>query len=288
MGARLLIIAQVLVALCLNGEHVSLFKRPPKELVLTIGVTLGLILGLIQQQQVIVECEDIYARKNVSRMLSWTAMTLSMLGIAMLVGISPVVNWVHGVQGEKECFSWLKALKNAYEDLFSYQKGRFFLLKGIVMEIVEVGTQAQQLLRFSPERPLEWIVGLSVLLVLNGILIPIPFAMQKWFPKLESETKTFLSMIDVAFDIGCIVITVAFSDSQVFTGDAWWTATAGVLVPIAGIALLALDISESAQTRQFAQKCRQKVEHCDCRSCYGKGVADYAWDEGSVRAHFHI
>ena len=215
-------------------------------------------------------------------------MTLYMLIIAMFVGILSVGNWVHGVQEEKECWSKLRKLKNTYDDLFSYQKGRFFLLKGIVMEIVEVGTQTQQLLRFSPERPLEWIVGLSVLLVLNGIMMPIPFAMQKWFPKLESETKLFLSMIDVAFDIGCIVITVAFRKTNVYPrcvvdghSGRFGTNSRNCVIGLGYFGVC-------SDSGQFAQKCRQKVEHCDCRSCYGKGVADYAWDEGSVRAHFHI
>ena len=123
IGASLLITAQVLVALCMNGEHVSLCKRPPKEIVLTIGVTLGLILILIQQQQVIVECEDIYARENMPRMLSWTAITLFMLGIAMFVGISPVVDWVHGVQ-ERRVLVLARETEEPYDDLFSYQKGR--------------------------------------------------------------------------------------------------------------------------------------------------------------------
>ena len=257
VGASFLTGVQVLVALFLNGEHVSLCKRPAKELVLTLVVTFGLILGLVQQRQIIAGCEDISAHENVYRMLSWTAMTVFMLGIAMFVGISPVVDWVHGVQEEDESSSSssrLWKLKNAYDELFSYKKGRFFLLKGVVMEIVEVGTQTNQLLAFSPERPLEWIVGLSVLLILNGIMAPVPFVVQKRFPKFEGATKLLFAMIDAAFDIGCIVITVTYSESLTFTGDAWWTATAGVLVPMAGIALLALDISESAQKTTGSRK----------------------------------
>ena len=90
-GRKSLVTVQVLVALCLNNEHVSL-QEAPKELLLVLAITIGLIVGLIQQRQVIVECEDVYVRENVP-VLSWTVVTLFMLGIAMFVGISSVVNW---------------------------------------------------------------------------------------------------------------------------------------------------------------------------------------------------
>ena len=256
VGASFLITAQVVVALFLNGELVSLCKKPPKELVLALAITLGLIVGLIQQREIVARCEDIFTVENLYRMLSWTAMTLFMLGIAMFVGISSALNWVHGVEDakEKECCSCLEELKDVYNKLFSYRDGKLFLLKGIVMEILEVGTQTQQLLAFSPERPEGWIVGLSVLLIFNGIMLPVPFAVQTWFPKFEDEAKLLLAIIDCAFDIGYIAITVTYSESQTFSGDAWWIATAGVLMPMGGIALLALDIAESGETTVVSRK----------------------------------
>ena len=99
VSASFLIVVQVLGALFLNDEHVKLCERPAKELMLTLVITFVLVLGLVQQRQIIAECENISTDEPVFRLFSWTAMTLFMLGIAMFVGISSAVNWVHGAPG---------------------------------------------------------------------------------------------------------------------------------------------------------------------------------------------
>ena len=74
------------------------------------------------------------------------------------------------------------------------------MLKCVVSEGIEVFTQTSQLLSFSHERPMEWIVGLSVILMLNGLLVPIPFVVMRLVPGWDKAARLILAWIDIAFD----------------------------------------------------------------------------------------
>jgi hypothetical protein len=130
------------------------------------------------------------------------------------------------------------------------------MLKGVVMEIVEVFTQTSQLFSFSHERPMEWIVGLSVILLLNGLLLPVPFVVMRLVPGWNKAAKLIFTGIDVAFDSGCLLITILHSQRSEFSEETWLIATLGVIVPIASIALTARDISEAGRNTVLSSEWR--------------------------------
>ena len=132
------------------------------------------------------------------------------------------------------CINKVENLRTAYDELFSYERGRYFVLKGVVMEIVEVINQTSQLISFSHERPIEWVVGLSVVLMLNGLLVPVPFVVMRLVPGWNKAARLILAGVDVAFDSGCLLITILHSQRSDFPRN-WWIATLGVVVPIARI-----------------------------------------------------
>ena len=131
------------------------------------------------------------------------------------------------------------------------------MLKGVVMEIVEVFNQTSQLLSFSHERPMEWIVGLSVILMLNGLLVPVPFVVMRLAPGWNEAAKLIFTGIDIAFDSGCLLITILHSQQSEFSEEMWWIATLGVIIPIVGIALTAQDISEAARNTVLSNEWRR-------------------------------
>ena len=103
------------------------------------------------------------------------------------------------------------------------------MLKSVVMEIVEVFNQTSQLLSFSHERPMEWIVGLSVILLLNGLLLPVPFVVMRLVPGWNKAAKLIFTGIDVAFDSGCLLITILHSQRSEFSEETWLIA--GFAIP---------------------------------------------------------
>ena len=190
-------------------------------------------------------------------MISWSVLVIVMFCIAMLAGIMPGVQWwmradyakaeasettrteaarskasrscAHRARDwYRSCVNKARDLKLAYDELFSYERGRYFMLKGVVMEIVEVFNQTSQLMSFSHERPIEWVVGLSVVLMLNGLLVPVPFVVMRLAPGWNEAAKLVLAGIDSAFDSGCLLITILHSQQSEFSEEAWWIATLGV------------------------------------------------------------
>jgi hypothetical protein len=206
---------------------------------------------------------------NERLMLSWSVLVISMFCVAMFAVIMPGVQWwmradyaraeasentrtepsrskaarmkaAHScVQQASDCCGSCKNkardLKLAYAELFSYKRGRYYMLKCVVMEFVEVYNQTTQLVSFSHERPMEWISGLSVILVLNGLLVPVPFVVMRLAPGWDKAARLILAWIDITFDTGCLLITILHSKKSEFLDKNWWIATSGVVVPIARI-----------------------------------------------------
>ena len=233
---------------------------------------------------------------NERLMLSWSVLVIVIFCIAMFAGIMPGVQWWMRADYAKaeasettrtgaprskmarseaarskaarsrvrqardwcgSCINKASDLELAYDELFSYERGRYYLLKGVVVEIVEVVTQTSQLHSFSHERPKEWIVGLSVILLLNGLLLPVPFVSMRSAPGWNKAAKLIFTGIDAAFDSGCLLITILHSQRSEFSEKTWWIATLGVIVPIAGIALTARDISEAARNMVLSNEWRR-------------------------------
>ena len=123
------------------------------------------------------------------------------------------------------------------------------MLKCAVREIVEVVNQTIQLLSFSYERPMEWVSGLSVILMLNGLLVPVPFVMMRLAPGWDKAAKLILAWTDIAFDSGCLIITISHSQQSEFADEnTWWIATFGVIVPIVSIAWRSTRLAAAKET----------------------------------------
>ncbi len=232
------------------------------------------------------------ALSNTRLMMSWTLLALVIFYVVMNTTVMPSVRWLlRGVYAQAEveedvseavgssmsspssssssssssstssfCACCQKAgdAKAAYDELFSYERGRFYMLFGLSMEIVEVFTQTNQLISFSHRKPSEWIVAISVLLMLNGILVPLPFLVQQTIPRRMQAAKLLFAGVDVLFDTGCLLVTIRHSERSVFAENSqWWLAVLGVAVPIIGIARVVQEISESARnvvtSRQWLQ-----------------------------------
>ena len=123
--------------------------------------------------------------------------------------------------------------KRAYDDLFSFSRGRYYVYMRIVSEMVEVGTQTTQLYSFAPERPYAWIVTLSAMLVLNGLSMPAPLVLGRCVPVCKRETRIILAGVDTVFDVGYLLLAVIFSEKDSFgSAGTWWIAVLGVMMPV--------------------------------------------------------
>jgi Leucine-rich repeat (LRR) protein len=140
-----------------------------------------------------------------------------------------------------------RGAKRAYDELFSFERGAFYVYLRFASEIVEVANQTNQLVSFAQERPFEWIVSLSVVLMLNGVAIPAPFLLARLIPSCSKQIKFILAGADAAFDVLYLSIAVYFSDKESFSRDTWWVATSAVIIPVVGIAFVVGDISEEAR-----------------------------------------
>ena len=149
--------------------------------------------------------------------------------------------------------------KHAYDELFSFERGRWYLYMRLASEIVEVANQTSQLISFSHERPYEWIYAVSIALILNGICTPAPFLLAHWFPRCKHEIKLVLAVLDATFDGVFLLIAIVFTEKESFGQDRWLVAIAGVVLPVVGIALVADDISEAARNEVLSKEWKERV-----------------------------
>ena len=147
--------------------------------------------------------------------------------------------------------------------MFSFERGRWYIYLVLVLEIFEVANQASQLISFSHERPYQWIVTLSGLLVLNGLCAPAPFLLGRWMPSCEKETKLLLAGTDATFDVMYLLVAILYSEEASFKGDAWLVATLGVAIPLVGIVRVVQDISEAARNTILSMNGGMILVRCD-------------------------
>ena len=105
-----------------------------------------------------------------------------------------------------QCASYLgtrvERIKLAFDELFSYEKGKYFLFFMLALEVVEVANQASQLFLFAPTRPYHWIVFLCTVLCLNGLTAPFPFLLLRLAPEAWNKWKaSFSNMLSAVLDI---------------------------------------------------------------------------------------
>lgn len=149
------------------------------------------------------------------------------------------------------CAKLIADAKERFDDLFSFERGRYYIYVLIVFEIIEVVNQTSQLISFSLERPREWVMSLSIVLILNGIALPAPMLLGRISPKLPGERiKLYVSMLDVLFDLSYLLIAILFSDKQDFGRQgSWLVATLGVALPVRGIAVAIRDMSTDVRVQ---------------------------------------
>ncbi len=235
---------------------------------------------------------DAAARVNNNLMKSWTVLSIVMWSIIMILILIPGVKWllrgeyataeaknegggglgadfskynlraVQKVQmvrsGAQRFVTCLAEVDQAFDDLFSFEKGRYYLYLRLVAEVVEVVTQTSQILLFAHEKPLSWVSTLSTVLILNGLLMPAPFMLGALMPSCSyNETKLILAAVDATFDAIYLLIAVIFSEHETFGRETWLYSTLGVIIPLVGIALVARDISEAARNTVMSAQWRK-------------------------------
>ena len=153
------------------------------------------------------------------------------------------------------CLDNMRSGKNVFDELFSYEKGKLFFEKQLVLELIEISNQIIQLLTFAPGKDEKWLKSLSTAIVLNGIILPLPFILawhrltkgSKWFP----IAKVSCVAIDTLFDLAYLVIAVDFEESGAinspFLSSSWIIAVFAVVLPAFGIVLSLYDIAEAAR-----------------------------------------
>ena len=149
-----------------------------------------------------------------------------------------------------------------FDLLFSYEKGQLWREKQLLLEAVEVFAQIIQVFTFSPTRPKTWVTSISTTLLLNGLLLPLPFALTHFnlysIPtKSASIAKVICASLDAAFDLCYFLIANEANERAAlfeapgvpsdFLTDRWWVALAGLLFPAVGMVLTLYDIAEAAR-----------------------------------------
>ena len=116
------------------------------------------------------------------------------------------------------------------------------------MESIEIGNQIYQLATFSHLRTKQWVVGLSTLVLLNGLAIPVPpFLAQVGRgsrSQASARAKVLTAILDTSFDLGYFVVALNAVDTSsdleqgVFLDrGTWFTAAMGLILPVFGMLL---------------------------------------------------
>lgn len=121
--------------------------------------------------------------------------------------------------------------KRLYDDKFSLSKGDYYLYLRLISELIEVINSDIQLYSFSHKRSLTWVTAISLVLFLNGMLLPLPLIFMKLTNKKTQCAKYFMVGIDIVFDSAYLIIGT-FSEGSDFKGDLWWAATLAIFVPV--------------------------------------------------------
>ena len=140
----------------------------------------------------------------------------------------------------QRCREIYQDVSQGYNDMFSLEKGQFYLHIRLASEIIEVVNQSIQLLSLSTERPIRWILAVSITLSLNGVSMLALICCRR-------DTKLSLVATDIVFDIAYLLIAVEFSDRYAFSKDTWWVATASIVVPSVGISMIVQDLVDYAR-----------------------------------------
>jgi Leucine-rich repeat (LRR) protein len=223
--------------------------------------------------------------QNANLDLSWAVLTAVLGYIAMFAMTLPIIYWllrshyasVESAKAAKQssstknsprnkdevafatrCSRKVSELRVALDELFSYERGRYYLAFGFLLESIEVVVQTVQLYSFAHERPVRWIVMLSVLLILNGICIPIPLFMARISPQWAPGAKLFYAAVDATFDTVSLLLAIMHSERRTFAEENWWQATLGVVIPAVGIAYIGKDISNSSRNAISSKEWRKK------------------------------
>ena len=91
-----------------------------------------------------------------------------------------------------------------YEALFSYESGTYYFEKQLFMEAIEISNQLYQLITFSYVRTKQWVIGLSIIIIMNGILVPFPHFVRTCASRRSKGfalAKMLTASIDVSFDL---------------------------------------------------------------------------------------
>ena len=126
----------------------------------------------------------------------------------------------------------IKAAKELYNNLFSFSKGQYFLLYNQIWESVEVLNQCFQLATFSSSRTYNWVVALSISIMINGFFVLLPFILAILNPGYKEYLRTLLGIADTTFDIVYLLISVAFMETETLRSESWLVAVLGTIIPI--------------------------------------------------------
>lgn len=124
----------------------------------------------------------------------------------------------------------------AYDSWFGFEKGHFYLLFMLIMEVVEIGNQAYQLIEFGDERDVAWVIGVSTTMMCGGCLLPIPELINRQGPEHKFTSKVVAALTDLLLDTVYLSLALIVHQNSLlpFTTDSWWIAVFAFVFPALG------------------------------------------------------
>jgi hypothetical protein len=165
-------------------------------------------------------------------------------------------------RGVSDVGARVERTKLAFDALFSYETGKYFLFFMLALEAVEIANQVSQLFLFASTRPYHWIVLLCTVLCLNGLTAPLPFLVLRLAPETLNKWKVFFSnmlsaVLDIVWDVTYLVIAISISTRDDFSGDAWFTAVLGVAIPAIGAAKVIHELVSAERNTLVSEEWRK-------------------------------
>jgi Leucine-rich repeat (LRR) protein/uncharacterized membrane protein YgcG len=125
---------------------------------------------------------------------------------------------------------------NAYDAWFSFERGHFYLVFMLVMEVVEMSNQAYQLFEFGGERHVAWVVGVSLTMLVGACLLPVPEIIARRGPHCKLTSKVVAALVDLLLDTIYLALALIVHQNslQQFATGSWLIATSGFVFPALG------------------------------------------------------
>ena len=112
--------------------------------------------------------------------------------------------------------------------------------------MIEIANQASQIISFGPERDFYWLIGVSFVLLLNSLFVPIPWVIQNLGDTRTSKVAAAVG--DLIFDTMFLMLALIVNSSNisVYSSKLWATAAFGFVLPAGGALKTLHEVAQQA------------------------------------------